>query len=375
MRKKYAPEHVMNRDGVYYYVRHIPYDLIAYYNVSRLCFSLKTKSLKAAIRASKSVTQRLEDYWLGLRLQDMDIPAIQVVKSGDSAVDDGLLLSEACELYLRLKGVDKDKVFIRTANRNTGYVTKLLGDRPISAYTSNEAAKFRDWCIEQGMGIKTVKRVFSSIRAIVNLAIAEEGLDCSNAFARTYFPDDDNAQLRQPISIQDIKKVQSLCRDTDDEMRWLIVLISDTGMRLGEAAGLLKEDIKLNDRIPHIDIKPHPWRNLKTKGSQRLIPLTKEALWASKRLLEAGSDSIFAFPRYCDERSCKANFASGGLNKWLHQYVPDNCVIHSLKYRLIALECPSDIVDGVGGWKTSGVGHGYGNGYPLDVLERCVDKI
>ena len=81
MRKKYAPEHVMIRDGVYYYVRHIPCDLIAYYNVSRLCFSLKTKSLKAAIRVSRSVTQLLEEYWLGLRLQNMDIPAIQVVKS------------------------------------------------------------------------------------------------------------------------------------------------------------------------------------------------------------------------------------------------------------------------------------------------------
>ena len=38
----------------------------------------------------------------------MDIPAIQVVKSSDSSVDDGLLLSEACELYLRLKGVGRD---------------------------------------------------------------------------------------------------------------------------------------------------------------------------------------------------------------------------------------------------------------------------
>ena len=77
----------------------------------------------------------------------------------------------------------EDKVFIITANRNTQCVTNLLGDRSISSYSSDEAAKFRDCCIEQGMGIKTVKRVFSSIRAIVNLAIAEEGLDCSNAFA------------------------------------------------------------------------------------------------------------------------------------------------------------------------------------------------
>ena len=106
MRKKYVPEHVMNRDGVYYYVRHIQYDLASVYSVTRLCFSLKTKSLKAAIRTSKSVSQRLEDYWLGLRLQKMDIPAIQVVKSGDTHANDTLRLSEACELCLRLKGVE-----------------------------------------------------------------------------------------------------------------------------------------------------------------------------------------------------------------------------------------------------------------------------
>ena len=379
MRNKCEANHVLYRDGIYYYVRRVPYDLTSYYNVKRLCFSLKTKSASAAVRASKSINQRLEDYWLGLRLQNMDIPAIQVVKSSDTNVNDTLRLSEACELYLRLKGVGKDKVFTRTANRNTQYVTKLLGDRPISSYSSNEAAKFRDWCIGQGMGIKTVKRVFASVRAIINLAISEEGFDCSNAFAKTYFPDDDNAQSRQPISAEDLKKVQSLCKEIDDEMRWLIALISDTGMRLGEAAGLLKEDIKLDEPIPYIDLKSHPWRSLKTKGSQRLIPLTKEALWACKRLLEANNDSIFAFPRYCDERSCKANSASGGLNKWLHQYVPENCVIHSFRHslrdRLRAVECPSDIVDAIGGWKTSGVGHGYGNGYPLEVLEKWMKRI
>ena len=379
MRNKCEAKHVLYRDGIYYYVRRVPYDLTSCYDVKRLCFSLRTKSASAAVRASKSINQRLEDYWLGLRLQNMDIPAIQVVRSNDILQDNTIKLSEACELYLRLKGVGKDKVFIRTAQRNTGYVTKLLGDRPISSYSSNEAAQFRDWCIGQGMGIKTVKRVFASVRAIINLAISEEGFDCSNAFAKTYFPDDDRSNSRQPISMEDIRRVQSLCRDIDDEMRWLIALISDTGMRLGEAAGLLKEDIKVDEPIPHIDLKPHSWRTLKTKGSQRLIPLTKEALWASKRLLEANNDSIFAFPRYCDETGCKANSASGGLNKWLHQHVPDNCVIHSFRHslrdRLRAVECPSDIVDAIGGWKTSGVGHGYGNGYPLEVLKKWLFKI
>ena len=74
---------MLYRDGIYYYVRRVPYDLTSYYNVKRLCFSLKTKSASAAVRASKSTSQRLEDYWLVLRLQSMDIPAIQVVRVTD----------------------------------------------------------------------------------------------------------------------------------------------------------------------------------------------------------------------------------------------------------------------------------------------------
>ena len=37
--------------------------------------------------------------------------------------------------------------------------------------------------------------------------------------------------------------MQSECLAVDDDMRWLIALISDTGMRLAEGAGLLKQDI------------------------------------------------------------------------------------------------------------------------------------
>ena len=54
--------------------------------------------------------------------------------------------------------------------------------------------------------------------------------------------------------------------------------------------------------------------------------------------------------------------------------MPDGCVIHSFRHslrdRLRAVECPSDIVDAIGGWKTAGVGHEYGEGYPLEVLGR-----
>ena len=188
MRNKYDASHVMYRDGVYYYVRRIPCDLTSFYPVKRLCFSLKTKSLKAANRSAGSISQRLDDYWLGLRLQKLDIPAIHLTKQNDSSTSVAPTLSDACDLYLRLKGVGKDEVFKRTAKCNTAYVIEVLGDRPLDAYSSSDAATFRDWLIGKGMTIKTVKRVFASVRAIVNLTISEEGLGCSNAFARTYFP-------------------------------------------------------------------------------------------------------------------------------------------------------------------------------------------
>ena len=42
-----------------------------------------------------------------------------------------------------------------------------------------------------------------------------------------------------------------------------------------EALGLAKEDIKLEEPIPHIRLISHPWRRLKTRSSHRYIPLVK----------------------------------------------------------------------------------------------------
>ena len=70
----------------------------------------------------------------------------------------------------------------------------------------------------------------------------------------------------------------------DDEPRWLIALLSDTGMRLAEAVGLLSDDINLDGCNPHIKLKEHPWRSLKTRSSIREVPLVGASLWAAERI-------------------------------------------------------------------------------------------
>ena len=367
--------------GVYYFSKRIPNDIKQYYKNDRIVICLKTKSNISAIRASKSIYQKLDNYWTSIRLTNIQVPAQHMLlrKQLDKSKSNAPLLSEALNTYLKLKGIGKDKTFVRGANRNVNYVIELLGDLPIDCYDSRDASSFRDWLIDKGLQISSVKRVFSYIRSIINLSISEDGINCINAFSKTYMPESRTIEVRKPIPINVLRQIQSLCKDYDDDLRWLIALLSDTGMRLGEGVGLLKSDIRIDESIPHVIVKPHPWRRLKTKGSERCIPLVKDSLWACKRILEHNHDSIFAFPKYTSINQCNANSASAALNKWLKSKLIDDYVIHGFRHsfrdRLRAVECPSDIIDQLGGWSLKSVGQGYGKGYKLSILGKWMKNI
>ena len=239
--------------------------------------------------------------------------------------------------------------------------------------------RYRDYLIAKGMAGSSVSRVISSIRAVMNFAISEHALDLKNSFVGMYHDRLAGVSKRLPIPIEDIRKVQQQCLSLDDDLRWLVALVSDTGMRLAEVAGLLKSDLILDEDIPFIRLQPHAWRNLKTSGSERDVPLVGMSLWAAQRLLEAYPDSVYAFPRYNKTTTTNANSASAALNKWLHPHVPDGCTMHSFRHsmrdRLRAVECPADIVDQIGGWATGGVGQGYGSGYGLEVCYKWMKKM
>jgi len=355
----------------YYFNRRVPKDVQAHYKASRIVICLKTGRKDQAIRAARSIAQRLEDYWMSLRLANLDIPAFHLLRSEPQKLSQSscMTLSEALELYLRLKGVNKGKVFRRGAERNIQSVVDVLSDRPLDEYSSSDAAAYRDYLLKKGLTTNSVKRNFATIRSVINLAIQEHGLECRNAFSKVYLPYLDDAKKRKPIPIESIREIQKECMSIDDEARWLVALISDTGMRLSEAAGLHVDDIKLDCEIPHIDLKPHSWRGLKTRGSQRQIPLVGASLWAARRVKEASTTSPYAFPRYTSDKGTNANSASAAINKWLKPRIPDGCVIHSFRHslrdRLRAVQCPSDMIDQIGGWSTAGVGQSYGEGYDL----------
>ena len=373
-----SPHYLYQRNGTFYFSRQVPSDLQTRFNKKRVVISLRTPSEQKAIISANKLADRLDNYWNTLRLELFHTKELKLsFLDNEKVKSEKVKLSEALDIYIKLKGNGKDNLFHRTAKRNVSYTIECFGNIDITSLKPIDAGKYRDFLFNKGLSTSSVRRVFSSINAVINITINEIGVNMTNPFSGTFIPDDNKKKTRLPIPIQNIRNIQDECKSIDDDNRWLIALISDTGMRLSEATGLLASDIILETNIPHINLVNHPWRRLKTKGSNRVIPLIGSSLWAAKRVISANNE--YAFPTYTNEKKCNANSASNGLNKWLKPRIPNDCVIHSFRHslrdRLRAVQCPSDIVDAIGGWTTSGVGQTYGSGYNLDIKQKWMEKL
>lgn len=382
------------RNGFYYFSRRVPSDLFSHYRYPRIVCALHTKSAQDARTRANAAAAKLDSYWSQLRLAEAEAFGMHLIKTrtqitglnvrqiasktGQEAL--GPTLKEALEMYIKIKGKGRSEGFRVAAERACGYVFNVAGNKLLSEYLRSDALNLRDWLVARGLCGSSVTRNFSYVKAVVNFALAEYALDIRNPFKGVYHDRTIGVEKRKPVALDDLWKIQAECYRIDDDIRWLVALVSDTGMRLAEAAGLSKKDfVDIDGSVPHVRLMKHPWRGLKTQSSERLVPLVGAALWAAKRIASHETSSDFAFPRYNRSTTTSANSASAALNKWLAVYVDEKQTMHSFRHsmrdRLRAVECPTDIVDQIGGWTTKGVGQGYGIGYPLTILYQWMEKV
>ena len=378
------------RGGYYYFTRRVPADLRQHYKYPRIVQGLRTSSPQEAKLQAKIEAAKLDAYWTQMRLAKSDVLGLSLIRDGvdvpavksqnmtPNRALEGPTLLDALGVYLEQKGSGKAKSFRQSAERACGYVIENCGNKPLAAYTRQDALIFRDWLVARGLTGSSVTRNFSYVKAVINFALSEFALDVRNPFVGVYHDRSKGVVSRKPIPLDDLRSVQRECMQIDDDLRWLVALVSDTGMRLAEATGLSLNDCNLQADIPFVEVRPHPWRSLKTSASARVIPLSGMAFWAAQRILQEADTSSHAFPRYSRGSRTSANSASAAINKWLKNHVPAGCTMHSFRHsmrdRLRAVQCPADIANQIGGWATEGVGQGYGSGYPVDVLSEWMGK-
>jgi integrase len=391
----HSNHYLFSKRGTFYYSRRVPATVRRQFGKPRFVRCLHTSNRGKAERLSSELSSRLENIWDRLRLDVVTFDKIieprahgapKTARRPKASTFEGSPLTstptvgDALELYIRLKAAGKGTLFEAHARRNMASFVEAVGSVHLSNLRKAHGGQFRDHLIDQGLSSSSINRVFSSVKAVLNLAVREWDIDVSNPLVGTFIPDVGTRKKRVPFTEPEILSIQRECRDLDDDKRWLLALISDTGMRLAEAAGILVGDIRLEEPVPHVVVQDHPWRRLKTTSSERTIPLVGASLWAAESVVDHCRDhSEVAFPRYTSSTETNSNSASAALNKWLKARVASGAVVHSFRHslrdRLRAVGCPSDVADAIGGWTTSGIGSSYGAGYALEAKASWLQKI
>ena len=229
----------------------------------------------------------------------------------------------------------------------------------------------------RGNKTATIRRRINSLSAILTYAYAELDLDKRNPFSRLIIKaEGEDSHKRGTFTHDQLKEGYEKALASGSQIKLLMPLLGETGCRLAEIVGLRLEDIDLENDLIHI--RPNSARRLKTRNSQRTLPLVGYAKLAMEKAL-THSDDQYLFPRYIKNGVCKADHASAALGKWLKKDfdgLTAHCLRHTFRDRLRAVECPLDLIDQIGGWKSvSSIGNSYGKGYSIRKIKKIIEGI
>jgi integrase len=358
--------HTICRHGTYYYNRRVPkHAVISYGKFIR--HSLSSDPLVAAISAER-LSAVLEKSWKSKH----SVSVINISAVLDSYKPSILTLSEVAAEYIALKNIlsKPTEVAVRT-------LIELVGDKDVAEYYRDDAKAFVRYLGRSSNKTGTIRRRLTSLTAIFNYAYAELDLDKRNPFSRMIIKGEGEDSLQRGVFSNDqLQLGYDKALGSDSQVKLLMPLLGETGCRLAEIVGLRIEDIDLENDLIHI--RPNSARRLKTRNSERTLPLVGYARSAMEIAL-GQSDGEWLYPRYIKDGKCYATHASNAVNKWLKRDfggLTAHCLRHTMRDRLRAVECPMDMIDQIGGWKSvGGIGASYGRGYGLEQQKAWLEMV
>ena len=327
-----------------------------------------SKCPKEAEAYAKRLGNVLEGSWSNPAIiQSVDIPTIL-----SSFKPRSFQLSEIAKEYLSLRVIDKKPPRVALS----GFIS-LAGDRDVSHYNREDAKLFVRHLEMKGNKTATIRRRINSLSAILNYAYAELDLDKRNPFSRLFIKGEgEDSRKRGTFTNDQLKWGYDKALASGSQIKLLMPLLGETGCRLAEIVGLKLEDIDLENDLIHI--RTNSARRLKTRSSQRTLPLVGYAKLAIEQALKQ-ADETYLFPRYIRDGKCYATHASNALNKWLKKdfdRLTAHCLRHTFRDRLRAVECPMDLIDQIGGWSSFGtVVSNYGKGHSAKIVSRSLITI
>ena len=143
--------------------------------------------------------------------------------------------------------------------------------------------------------------------------------------------------------------------DLNEEARRIIYVMADTGLRPSEICNLTEATIRLDHKVPHVEILPEG-RQTKTRDSRRTIPLVGVALAAMKKQPQG-------FPRYRHNAGSLSALVNRRLTERGFRPTPRHTLYslrHCFEDRLTAIEAPEKVMAILMGHKYSRPRYGAG---------------
>ena len=350
-------------NGWYYYDRRVPTYAKEYFRKNRVKISLKTKDKNEAHKRAHIVNSEYEKLWNNL-IRDKKTANVSDYKRAKAiAIAHGIAYRDITDLNNK---TSTEEIYARTQALKSGIeneeiIDSLLGlaeipqiplkdceelywplvkdrlvnksEHQIRKYKNPRIRSFSDFCmfIGENRDIATISRKDILDYRGHLLELISDGLNGDTAnkkilhvkdilrticnaneipfnedtlFAKTRFQFDMNQRVAFEARHVEETLLPAL-KGLNKEARMLVYIMADTGMRESEVIGLDKEDIVLDAEVPHVRIRPKANKALKTKSSERVIPLVGTALYAFKQMPNG-------FSRYTN-----ADSASNLINKYL----------------------------------------------------------
>jgi len=77
---------------------------------------------------------------------------------------------------VRFKGGEKGTKFVHHATRSANYTIEAIGNLDLSSYDGKSRGVLRDALLDRGLASSSAKRIFASVKAMVNFVICGYGL-------------------------------------------------------------------------------------------------------------------------------------------------------------------------------------------------------
>lgn len=250
-----------------------------------------------------------------------------------------------------------------------------LGDDPaVGRLTRSHALDFREYWQERvtadEVEIDTANKAIGHLNKMWRELNRIERMGLNPIFAELRL-EGGGAEQRAAFEAEFVQKTllaAGTFGELNDEARRIIYVMADTGLRPSEICNLTEETIRLDHKIPHVEVLPEG-RQTKTRDSRRTIPLVGVALAAMKKQPQG-------FPRYRHNAGSHSALVNRMLSDKKLRPTPRHTLYslrHCFEDRLTAVEAPEKVMAILMGHKYSRPR--YGAGPSLEQKRHWMQKI